>query len=61
MIKEVHINDYGQLTFNIFVADNKRGNGEKDWKSIGHVKFDQLVSSEGCDHNLHFHHHKFKD
>ena len=56
-----HIEYHGQLSFKIFVADRKGLNGKKNWKAIGKVELDQLVSSKGCDHNLHFHHHKFKD
>ncbi len=58
---KTHIESNGQLSFNIFVANEKDVNGNKKWTSIGVVRFDQIVASTGCDHNLHFHHHKFKD
>ena len=58
---KTHIDSNGQLSFNIFVANEKDANGNKVWSSIGKVSFDQIVSSTGCDHNLHFHHHKFRD
>jgi len=58
---KTHMGSNGQLTFNIYVANNKDSNGNKKWSSIGNVQFDQIVASTGCDHNLHFHHHKFKE
>lgn len=58
---KTHIESNGQLTFNIFVSNEKDSNGNKKWSKIGKVQFNQIVASTGCDHNLHFHHHKFKD
>ena len=55
-----HINVHGKLTFDIFVAPSKKSLGKKQWSKIGHVNFNEIVASEGCDHRLHFHHHKFK-
>jgi hypothetical protein len=56
-----HINVHGMLTFDIFVASSKNSNGRKQWSKIGRVSFNDIIASKGCDHKLHFHHHKFKE
>ncbi|MDC0255004.1 hypothetical protein OAK75_08895 [Bacteriovoracales bacterium] len=55
-----HISTHGKVTFDIFVANTKDYSGEKEWNKIGKARFDKIIASKGCDHRLHFHHHKFK-
>ena len=50
-----HMAMNGDIRFNIKVSEDK-----KNWKSIGYISFDDIISSEACDHRLHFHHHKAK-
>jgi hypothetical protein len=54
-----HININGQLTMNIFVAENEI-NGKKDWKKIGQMEFNRSFLSQECDQQLHFQHPIFK-
>jgi len=49
----------GQLTFNIYVADEENAEG-KNWKKIGNITISEAVASRACDHQLHFHHPKWK-
>lgn len=48
------------ISFDILIA-NSENSGNKDWKKIGTIKFNDSVSSSACDHQLHFHHPKWKD
>ncbi len=46
--------------FDIFVASVEL-NGIKQFKKIGKITINESVVSSTCDHNLHFHHPKFRD
>ncbi len=48
-----------QLVFNVFVASESTNN-KKDWLLIGAMTFDASVVSKSCDHQLHFHHPKYR-
>ncbi len=50
-----HIEANSEITFDIKVSDDK-----ENWQTIGRIRFDEAVASSGCDHRLHFHHHKLK-
>ncbi len=56
---ELRISSGKKLIFNIFVA-SESSNDKKDWQSIGTITFDASVVSKSCDHQLHFHHPKWK-
>jgi len=56
---ELHIKEGNKLIFNIFVA-NESTNDKKDWQNIGTITFDTSVVSASCDHQLHFHHPKWR-
>ncbi len=57
---ELHINKDGKkLIFNISVA-NKSTKNQKNWQQIGTITFDTSVVSKACDHQLHFHHPKWR-
>jgi len=49
-----------KLVFDIAVA-NSEINGKKEWKHIGTITFKESVASYACDHQLHFHHAKWRD
>jgi len=49
-----------RLLFNIFVA-NKSVGESKNWQEIGIMSFEKSVVSKTCDHQLHFHHPKWRD
>lgn len=55
LIKHMKMNK--KVSFDIFVANDMI---IKKWDKIGVIAFDKIISSKGCDHRLHFHHHKFK-
>jgi len=44
------------LEFEIFVKNNKK----EKFKYIGYMRFTESVTSQSCDHRLHFHHPKYK-
>ncbi len=48
------------LVFSIFVA-NKIEDKRKNWQEIGTMTFKKSVVSKSCDHQLHFHHPKWRD
>ena len=50
-----HLEKNSEISFDILVSDDK-----KQWKTIGQIRFNEAVASVGCDHRLHFHHHKLK-
>lgn len=50
----------GKMKFEIYTADKEK-NGNKDWSRIGDIVFTESVVSQGCDHNLHFHHPEWRD
>jgi hypothetical protein len=52
-------NNNGQLHFEIFVAGNEKS-GRKNWVKIGKILFNESIASEACDHQLHFHHPKWR-
>lgn len=57
---ELKIIDEKELIFNIFVA-SKIIDNKKDWQKIGTITFDSSVVSKSCDHQLHFHHPKWRN
>ena len=50
-----HLDLNGEIRFLVKVSEDKI-----NWKTIGYISFDELISSQACDHRLHFHHHKLK-
>ena len=48
------------LIFDIAVA-SVEVNGTKQWQEIGTMTFDTSVTSQSCDHRLHFHHPKWRN
>ncbi len=58
--EELTIHQGNNLIFNIFVA-NKLIDKKKNWKQIGTITLDTSVVSNACDHQLHFHHPKFRN
>jgi hypothetical protein len=56
---EFKLKNSKKLVFNIAVASSEK-NGEKEWKSIGNITFKDSVASYACDHQLHFHHAKWR-
>ena len=52
--EELKINSKN-LIFNIFVSEDK-----KEWDNIGNIILDESISSQSCDHRLHFPHPKYK-
>lgn len=57
---EFNMNDYnGNLNFDIYVSKSDKKKA-RDLKKIGHISFTESVVSEACDHNLHFHHPKWR-
>lgn len=54
----IHANN-GKLKFEIYTADTA-SRKRKNWSRIGEIIFTESVASEGCDHNLHFHHPKWR-
>ena len=51
--------DQGGLLFDIYVADTQ-SNQVKNWRKIGQISFNESVASKACDHQLHFHHPKWR-
>jgi len=51
--------DQGGLLFDIYVA-NTQSNQVKNWSKIGQISFNESVASKACDHQLHFHHPKWR-
>ncbi len=49
----------GNLKFEIHVA-NSETNLKKNWIKIGEIKFTESTTAVGCDHQLHFHHPKWR-
>ncbi len=56
---ELRIDSSKKLIFNIFVA-SESSNNKKNWQNIGTITFESSVVSKSCDHQLHFHHPKWK-
>ncbi len=56
---ELRISNNKKLVFIISVA-SENNHAKKDWKSIGTITLDTSVVSESCDHQLHFHHAKWR-
>lgn len=50
----------GSMIFDIHTADSE-GNQGKNWKKIGQIIFKESTISGACDHQLHFHHPKWRD
>ena len=50
----------GSINFEIYTADTENSRG-KNWKRIGDIIFNQSTISSACDHQLHFHHPKWRD
>ncbi len=56
---ELNVNNYPQgLRLDISVASKGSRLGNKEWQKIGYMEFDASVTSESCDHRLHFSHPK---
>ena len=51
--------NHGLLSFDILVA-NTEVQGVKVWSKIGKIEFTDSVTSNACDHQLHFHHPKWR-
>jgi len=56
---EFKLKESQELVFDIAVA-NSEVDGKKEWKSIGTITFKESIASYACDHQLHFHHAKWK-
>ncbi len=56
---ELAIKEGKELIFSIFVA-SKIIDKKKDWQKIGTITLDTSIVSKSCDHQLHFHHPKWK-
>ncbi len=52
-------NNNGNLKFEIYVADSET-NKKKNWTRIGEINFTESTAAAGCDHQLHFHHPKWR-
>lgn len=52
-------NNHGKLSFDIYVASTETKKS-KDWLKIGMINFYESSVSSGCDHQLHFHHAKWR-
>ncbi len=57
---ELLIHKNKKITFNISVASQIK-NDKKEWKIIGTITFDTSIVSNSCDHQLHFHHPKWRE
>ena len=57
---ELIIKNNKKLVFDISVA-SRVDDGKKNWKTIGTISFDKSIVSGSCDHQLHFHHPKWRD
>jgi hypothetical protein len=57
---ELKLQEGETLIFNIYVA-NKEIDKAKNWQKIGTITLDTSVVSNTCDHQLHFHHPKWRD
>jgi hypothetical protein len=53
-------NNNGRLEFDISVASNDKY-GRKNWEKIGSIVFYESIASLACDHQLHFHHPKWRN
>jgi hypothetical protein len=51
--------NHGLLSFDILVTDVEN-KGIKGWSEIGKIEFTDSVTSSACDHQLHFHHPKWR-
>jgi len=59
---ELNIKNYdGELIFDISVASKEDEEGNKNWRTIGEIVFTKSMTSNSCDHRLHFHHPKWKN
>ncbi len=59
--EELSLEHYpGGLRFDILVADVGTRLGTKSWRKIGVIDIDDQVSSDSCDHRLHFSHPRFR-
>ena len=57
---ELRIAPHKKLIFHISVASAEDSQGKKVWETIGTITFDTSVVSTSCDHQLHFHHPKWR-
>lgn len=58
---ELNIDNFdGELVFDISVASTEDSEGNKNWSKIGTITFTDSVTSNSCDHRLHFHHPKWR-
>ncbi|PIP88899.1 MAG: hypothetical protein COW01_04915 [Bdellovibrionales bacterium CG12_big_fil_rev_8_21_14_0_65_38_15] len=58
---ELNVDNYqGELVFDISVANKEDEQGQKNWKRIGTINFNESIVSNSCDHRLHFHHPKWR-
>lgn len=54
---ELNVSLYGgYLDFDVLVSESKTG----PFTRIGYLQFTESVTSDSCDHRLHFHHPKFR-
>ena len=54
---ELNVSLYGgHLDFDVMVSESKTG----PFTRIGYLEFTESVTSDSCDHRLHFHHPKFR-
>jgi hypothetical protein len=59
---ELRVENYidNKLIFDVFTADKKLSNGQRDYKRIGKITLDESVTSDACDHRLKFRHPPLK-
>lgn len=54
---ELKIENYADgISMDIITADTGARLGEKEWRKIGTIRFDDSTVSNSCDHRLHFQH-----
>jgi len=57
---ELSLKENKQLCFTISVASSIKDE-HKEWHKIGTITLDSSVVSSSCDHQLHFHHPRFRE
>ena len=57
---ELRIAPHKKLVFLISVASEENSQGKKEWQTIGTITFNTSVVSTSCDHQLHFHHPRWR-
>ncbi len=54
---ELNVKNYPQgLRLDISVASKGSRLGSKEWQKVGYMEFNESITSESCDHRLHFSH-----